>query len=353
MSTASNMCMLYCALIVCTLVSTVITTNTNTVGSNGRKFDSKEVTTEENFTDRRKMLITTTTTIAKGKYALTTTQSTLSGTDLNNTMFGDEANLNLSEEVIDDSQEPENNKNSSEEPISTNDQAQKTLTRMASTPRTKTADDQNVSEMSSTEYDIFEKWFLAAFPSTTFIGIQKGESTTTSNTPSVTDLNVKRPLDVIGNSTIQPKPKNGYNLSHEIYNTTKSIPANDGKRSKPMRRKTKWFDSSTPFIFFNSERSTIRYYRPTEWIKPTNKNCKCGKQHLEECYDKEKETTTTTIFGQLSKKKRYGQERHMSETTMSDVEEQLEKSKKWKLQQKILEMESDRLKTILDILNSQ
>lgn len=75
------------------------------------------------------MLITTTTTIAKGKYALTTTQSTLSGTDLNNTMFGDEANLNLSEEVIDDSQEPENNKNSSEEPISTNDQAQKTLTR--------------------------------------------------------------------------------------------------------------------------------------------------------------------------------------------------------------------------------
>ncbi|KAL4142925.1 hypothetical protein QTP88_005314 [Uroleucon formosanum] len=92
------------------------------------------------------------------------------------------------------------------------------------------------------------------------------------------------------------------------------------------------------------------YFIPTEWIQPTNEDCKYG---ANKCYDKEKETTTTTIFGLLSKKKRWGQERHMSETTMSNVEEQLEKSKKWKLQQKILEMESDRLKAILDILNSQ
>jgi len=58
------------------------------------------------------------------------------------------------------------------------------------------------------------------------------------------------------------------------------------------------------------------------------------------------------MFGLLSEYKRWNRERHMSETTMSDVEEQLEESKKWKLQQKILKMESDRFNTILDILKS-
>ncbi|XP_060864996.1 uncharacterized protein LOC132941111 [Metopolophium dirhodum] len=326
MSTASNMCTLSCALIVCTLVSTARTTNTNTYDPNrpNRKFDWRETTTEETFEDWTRPL--TTTLIANGRYSSTTTPGTPSGTNLTDTMFGDEANVSLSEDVIGNSQTPENNnKYSSTEPIQTNDHTQTTLKE----PPTR-----------------------VQLQSTTFTAIQKDGSTTTPGTPYVTDLNVKLPQDVIENSTNQPKPKNGYNLSHKKYMSTKPIPTNDDTRSKPKKSKTKW---SIPFIWFTTKRPT-RYYRTTEWNKPT-KNCKCvfSKQHSRQicsCKKKENETTTTKVWGRLAEYKQWDQQRHMSETTTNNVQGQLEKSKKWELQQKVLEMESKRLNILLDILNS-
>lgn len=65
------------------------------------------------------------------------------------------------------------------------------------------------------------------------------------------------------------------------------------------------------------------------------------------CKSDEKETTTPKIWGRLAEYKQWDQQRHMSETTTINIEGQLEE---WKLKQKVLEMESNRFGTILDIL---
>lgn len=105
--------------------------------------------------------------------------------------------------------------------------------------------------------------------STTFTAIQKDGSTTTPGTPSVTDLNVKPPQDVIENSTNQPKPKNGYNLSHKKYSSTKPTPANDDTQSKPKESKTKWSNSTISSIWFTTKRPT-RYIIYHQYIIITN-----------------------------------------------------------------------------------
>ncbi|XP_001944065.2 mucin-2 isoform X2 [Acyrthosiphon pisum] len=437
MPTASNMCTLSCALIICTLVTTARTTNTNNDDSNEKTrepFDGRETTTEESYDDWIELPSTTpiangkygskpslstppvpdlndspypdefvtdnsidsstkpgndyipsdkknsyttepipttngtqllaepptrtqpltTTPIANGRYSSTTTSSTPSGTNLNDKMQDDEANVSLPYDVIDNSQTPENNKYSSTEPSQTNDHTQITLkeppTRMTSTARTTTTDDPNVTKSDSTDDDTFEDWTSVQLPSTTFTAILKDESTTTPGTPSVTDLDVEPQQDVIGNSTSQAEPKSGYNVSHKKHNSTKSIPENDDTRSRPKKRKTKWSNwTPFPFIWITTTRPTS-YYGTTEWIKPTT-NCKCAfnKQHSRRCKKNEKETTTTKVWGRLAEYERLDQQRHMSETTTDNVQGQLEK---WKIQQKVLEMESTRLNTILDILNS-
>jgi len=64
----------------------------------------------------------------------------------------------------------------------------------------------------------------------------KNRSTTTPGTLSVTDLNVKPSGDVIGNSTSQPKPKNGYEPSHKTYSSTEPISAKKDTQLKPKKQ---------------------------------------------------------------------------------------------------------------------
>jgi len=69
----------------------------------------------------------------------------------------------------------------------------------------------------------------------------------------------------------------------------------------------------------------------------------------------EEETTKKKQLDQFEKFNRWKQEQNSRETMTNDFNEQMEKSeesKRWEIQEKILEMESERFNSILDILNN-
>lgn len=143
-SIASEMCTLSCALIICTLVSTARTTNTNTDDSNEKTlepFDRWETTTEEPYDDW--IELPSTTPIANGKYGSKPSLSTPPVPDLNDSPYPDEF---VTDNSIDSSTKlgndyiPSDKKNSyTTEPIPTTNGTQllaEPPTRFLSTSRT-------------------------------------------------------------------------------------------------------------------------------------------------------------------------------------------------------------------------
>ncbi|XP_022183275.1 uncharacterized protein LOC111042870 isoform X2 [Myzus persicae] len=338
-STAFDMCSLFCALIVCTLVSTARTDNTSSVAPVLPLFNSSEieVITPESE-DWESTHVPATTTITNEKYGSKTTLGTESVTGPNILQY---SNKSVANDVIDKSTKMENDYHptdketySSTEPIPTTN-----VTQSLEQPPTR-----------------------AQLPSTTLIAILKNGSTTTPGTPAVTDLTFKPPEDVIGNPPSQPKPKNGYGPSHKKYSSTEPIPANEHTQSTPkkqvitvvtMRSKNKYpLLGPISSILANKEKPTR--YTTTEWIKPTNKNCNCvfGKNYLKHCNHSKEEITTAKMLSQKEVYYRREQQRLMRETTTINIKRQLEESQKWELQRKVLEMETIRFNTILDILNT-
>ncbi|XP_026813532.1 uncharacterized protein LOC113554056 [Rhopalosiphum maidis] len=236
---------------------------------------------------------------------------------------------------------------------------------------TDTKNNKNKTVLDSNEDSIekHEDWTIThpPKPEKTSIEILKYSSTTTPGTPSVTDLN-EFTTEVLSNSTSQPKSDNSNNPSVTALPTnvvtwskpkervTTPVPTTTESRKKgsSKTKKTKWGHPSlsriTHILLSHKSRLQTMEEESKEQLKsPKYKRAKdiCiypdVRKYLIRCQNKAKATRKTRIQEQ------YENKQQTKVKTSAEIE--LEKIEKWKRDQEILDMDSKRFESILDIFD--